>query len=202
MWLKENRENRITCIGGCSSFRGSISLRDFSSCGPNLRAQIGWGRNLVSETRASSPLFGKSSSAPFYIHNHRCNRRFRNLVSRHRGTASDITRYRSAGGAICRPIRVILWFGDVTSKWNSITGRKRVQDASSPTRDLTAAILIATGTELRVEPSPDHRETLSSRRLREIHFRGIAPAQFEVRPFQFPSPKYLPDGLMVRPPTN
>ena len=95
MWLKENRENRITCFGGCSSFRGSISLRDFSSCGPNLRAQIGWGRNLVSETRASSPLFGKSSSAPFYIHNHRCNRRFRNLVSRHRGTASDITRYRS-----------------------------------------------------------------------------------------------------------
>ena len=66
MWLKENRENRITCFGGCSSFRGSISLRDFSSCGPNLRAQIGWGRNLVSETRASSPLFGKSSNAPFY----------------------------------------------------------------------------------------------------------------------------------------
>src|ERR1035438_6198107 len=84
MWLKENRENRITCFGGCSSFRGSISLRDFSSCGPNLRAQIGWGRNLVSETRASSPLFGKSSSAPFYIHNDRCNRRFRNLVFRHR----------------------------------------------------------------------------------------------------------------------
>src|SRR5450759_5255602 len=72
MWLKENRENGITCFGGCSSFRGSISLRDFSSCGPNLRAQIGWGRNLVSETRASSPLFGKSSSAPFYIHNHNC----------------------------------------------------------------------------------------------------------------------------------
>src|ERR1017187_2999300 len=61
MWLKENRENRITCFGGCSSFRGSISLRDFSSCGPNLRAQIGWGRNLVSETRASS----------YYLENHR-----------------------------------------------------------------------------------------------------------------------------------
>src|ERR1035437_3651067 len=59
MWLKENRENRITCFGGCSSFRGSISLRDFSSCGPNLRAQIGWGRNLVRELPAH------------YLENHR-----------------------------------------------------------------------------------------------------------------------------------
>src|ERR1019366_3687532 len=29
--------------------------------------------------------------------------------------ATDNTRYRSAGGAICRPIRVIRWFGDFPS---------------------------------------------------------------------------------------
>ena len=34
-------------------------------------------------------------------------------------SATDITRYRSAGGAICRLIRVIRWFDDVTSKWMS-----------------------------------------------------------------------------------
>ena len=32
--------------------------------------------------------------------------------SAHRRAATDITRYRSAGGAICPLIRVIRWFGD------------------------------------------------------------------------------------------
>ena len=31
--------------------------------------------------------------------------------------ATDIRGYRSAGGAICHPIRVIRWFGDFSSKW-------------------------------------------------------------------------------------
>ena len=33
--------------------------------------------------------------------------------------ATDITRYRAAGGAICRLIRVIRWFGDNSSGWPS-----------------------------------------------------------------------------------
>src|ERR1039458_5272638 len=33
-------------------------------------------------------------------------------------SATDITRYRSAGGAICRPIRVIRWFGDFPLMWS------------------------------------------------------------------------------------
>ena len=39
-------------------------------------------------------------------------RLIRQLVS-----PTDITRYRSAGGAICRLIRVIRWFGDKPSTW-------------------------------------------------------------------------------------
>src|ERR1017187_7997985 len=32
-------------------------------------------------------------------------------------SATDITRYRFAGGAICRLITVIRWFSDYTAKW-------------------------------------------------------------------------------------
>ena len=40
--------------------------------------------------------------------------------SAHRRAATDITRYRFAGGAICRLIRVIRWFGDYTAKWMAV----------------------------------------------------------------------------------
>jgi hypothetical protein len=38
----------------------------------------------------------------------------------YRTSATDITRYRFAGGAICRLIRVIRWFGDYTAKWMAV----------------------------------------------------------------------------------
>jgi hypothetical protein len=42
-------------------------------------------------------------------------------------SATDITRYRSAGGAICRLTRVIRWFGDFSVKCrsNSVHDRHR-----------------------------------------------------------------------------